>query len=139
MSGAHDNTSIADGSETSGRRPLSVEVIAEHRESKIVKPAGVVSDVPTDHEPVADADRLMAGGVAGGGERLNRPVSQEVMLSVNEDHLLFDARVVLRLQKVAFDRLAVLPGGPFPVLHIDWQVGGKQTESRLRDRSAGAS
>ena len=128
MPGLDSQAAVAQLAEPFGRPPLLVAVVAEGGEPVVVEDAGEVRDVGSEDE-VSDPDRLMAGGVPGRAEKLDRAVAEEIVVAIEESEVGRGLGVVTGLEEVALDRRAVLTGFPLRVLDDDRHRRGEQRQA----------
>lgn len=107
---------------------MLVAVVAEGREPVIVEDAGEVGDVGADDE-VSDPDRLVAGGVPGSAEELDRAVAEEVVAPIDEGEVRRGIGVVARQEEVALDCRAIVTGLPLCPLDDDRYRRGDQRQA----------
>ena len=83
VTGQHPHAGVPQSAQAAGRLGLRLEVVGERREAKVVQGRGEVGDVDADHELLADPDRLMAGVCPGVSSSIDRPVPEQVVVSVD--------------------------------------------------------
>src|SRR5439155_13908772 len=76
-----DGAGVAERAQAVGGGGLGLEVVAERREAVVVQAGGEVGDVAAQDEPLADANRLVAGSVAGCQQQLDRSVAEQVVVA----------------------------------------------------------